>query len=645
MEELDREWSWVGDDGIERHTDESSLTLGLSAEEIPVYALVCRRGWSEWLPAMQVAELHWAIPPGRADSPRKPQSSSASQRPAPPLHRLAQHRRRAESIASGRIVPQLHSTRPPPAVERVERPRRATIPPRLARIPQADLRRQTDYSDVDAEEPTVQIEAEEVERALSRHSQLPDERHSAPQAPLPSSPAGPSAPRAAPASAPVSSSPASAPGSSHPSNPFTSSTTHATPSAPSASSPHVAAPPASSPASTAAWTDAGTPPTATPQAVASAPPRKALLLSIAGASLLGVVAALWIRSNLQDGQALPIESSRVEAPTSPAPKPPAGAHCEVAQGPTRIAEWAHPKIRPVLAELPDSQELAMGYAQTSRFAVGVRVNPSTLEVEKTFSDYNKSPLLSVVPMIMDTPLTFRPSRAASTLQSAIAIDATTPFAFGLSQNGLAIRRDTDLVDEVLWSTDWETINVPSTVRVDAQTHAVAFRAGGERGSLLVGKISEQGKPLGKLVDVPAPDERVGIPSITAGEQALLLAFSSGDARLKENLYVARSSKTELPVEPQLVLTLDSGASAPQLVELSAGGYLLQYTEGKRGEQRVVARVLQPNLQLHGSALVLSKPEQDGHQGVLYERGNDVFGFYMARVAQNHELWATHVRCR
>lgn len=677
VKELDREWSWVGEDGIERHLDESSLTLGLSAEEIPVYALVCRRGWSEWLPAMQVGELQWAIPPGRADSPRKPEISEASQRPAPPLHRLAEYRRRADGIAAGRIVPQLRSTRPPPVAKRSEHPRRESLAPRLARFAREDLRRSQpddDYSDADAEEPTVQIEAEEVERALSRHSLPPNTERpsaaeallpsspgrgslgashgsspSAAEAPSPSSPAIPSSTRSAPSAPPVSTPAASAPLGSHPS---VTERSLGIPSAPSHGSAPQVAPSAPSPdavaipASNTAWTDAGTPPTATIAPNPALPPqRKALLLSIGGASLLGVVAALWIRSNLQDSQALPIESSRAAAPTAPAPKPPPGARCELARGPTRLAEWAHPKIRPVIASVPNSRQLAVGYAQTSRFAVGIAVDPDTLSVEKTFSDYNKSPLLSVVPMVLENPLTFRPSRAASTLQSAITIDATTPFAFGLSQSGLAIRRDTDLVDEVLWSTNWETVNVPSTVRIDPQTHAVALRAGGERGSLLVGKISEQGKPLGELARVDAPDERVGPPSITAGTETLLLAFSSGSKLLQENLYVARSSKSELPVEPRLILSSDSGAASPELVELSVGGYLIQYTQGKLGEQQVVARVLQPNLELHGEPLTLSKPEQDGHQGALFVRESDVYSFYMVRAPQNHELWATHVRCR
>src|SRR6185503_462746 len=66
------EWRWVGEDGVEKPVAEQELIAELSSESLPNYTLVWKKGWLEWLPAMQVAELAWALPSGKADDPVKP---------------------------------------------------------------------------------------------------------------------------------------------------------------------------------------------------------------------------------------------------------------------------------------------------------------------------------------------------------------------------------------------------------------------------------------------------------------------------------------------------------------------------------------------------------------------------------------------
>src|SRR5688572_22435371 len=112
--ESNQEWSWVGEDGTEHDLDESELTFSLSSEELPAHVLVTKHGWGEWLPAMQVAELQWALPAGRSDNPRKP---SAGRRPNPPLERYPALKKRASDIASGAIDPTAESSLAMPVVQ------------------------------------------------------------------------------------------------------------------------------------------------------------------------------------------------------------------------------------------------------------------------------------------------------------------------------------------------------------------------------------------------------------------------------------------------------------------------------------------------------------------------------------------------
>jgi len=98
-----QEWRWVGEDGVQTTVPESDLITRLSSEELPNYTLVWRKGWLEWLPAMQVEELAWALPPGKADEPVKARTKEgAAVPPAPPLYRYPVIKRRAGNLRSDR---------------------------------------------------------------------------------------------------------------------------------------------------------------------------------------------------------------------------------------------------------------------------------------------------------------------------------------------------------------------------------------------------------------------------------------------------------------------------------------------------------------------------------------------------------------
>ncbi|HEX3594729.1 MAG TPA: hypothetical protein VHU80_06495, partial [Polyangiaceae bacterium] len=82
-----QEWRWVGEDGVENVVSEHELIAELSSEALPPYTLVWKKRWLEWLPAMQVAELGWALPPGKAERAVKArESAGAAQPPPPPLY-------------------------------------------------------------------------------------------------------------------------------------------------------------------------------------------------------------------------------------------------------------------------------------------------------------------------------------------------------------------------------------------------------------------------------------------------------------------------------------------------------------------------------------------------------------------------------
>jgi hypothetical protein len=96
-----QEWRWVGEDGVEKTVTEQELIAELSSESLPNYTLVWRKGWLEWLPAMQISELSWALPAGKSDEAVRPrEQGAAAQPPAPPLYRYPVLKRRAANLRS-----------------------------------------------------------------------------------------------------------------------------------------------------------------------------------------------------------------------------------------------------------------------------------------------------------------------------------------------------------------------------------------------------------------------------------------------------------------------------------------------------------------------------------------------------------------
>ncbi len=749
MGQDNQEWSWVGEDGSEHAGDESELSFALSSEELPAHILVCRKGWGEWLPAMQVAELQWALPAGRADNPRKP---TMGHRPKPPLELYPSLKKRARDIARGVVDPASESSLSLPVV---------TKPVAKSKL---ELERaHASFSASDLDEPTLQIDADALdfafeqlqgqrdpqtepgreppppvqprqqvssaERALSNEmppeptspsagsvparpkmaskpklnllrkakgrgaeGKAPSTSASAPTGPTKrvpsgappppssrgrSSPMDPTPPppipsrestrsaQAAREVAPPAAAPTPPPaGSSQPAPATTARTAPPTgdsrvqppmmaptpaPAGSSAPPPMMAPTPAPAPA--AAFDARPSLPSSTQLGVAplvDAPiprPSKPLwpwvALLLAGA--IGLAYTLLGRSNRDDQAPLPVTST----PPPEQPLEPPRPVCTVTTTPVAVAGWAHIGVRPIFGRAPGERRVAVGYAQTSKLAVGLVLDVGTLNAEKPFSNYQNSPLLSVTPvtLAMGRELQFLESRAASTLQSAVYVPAKKPFILGQNKFGVAVRREGE-ADDVLWKPQWETINVPSTARVDADTHLVVLRAGGERGSILMAKVSEDGRAKGELQELAPGTTKLGLPTATTGRGRVVVAFE-GAARAtpdEQHVYLASWEGKELAGKAKAVLHFDEPVTSVGAVPLPEGAHLVQYTLGALTEQRVLAQVISKENKTLGEPITVSPKGKDAYNGELIQVGDKVVISYMVRSGSNHEFWASTLTC-
>jgi hypothetical protein len=245
---------------------------------------------------------------------------------------------------------------------------------------------------------------------------------------------------------------------------------------------------------------------------------------------------------------------------------------------------------------------------------------------------------------MGQQLSFLESRAASTLQSAIFVPAKRPFAFGQNREGLSVRREGELQDEVIWKPQWETITVPASARLDEQSHVIALRAGGERGSIMVGKVSEAGRALGELQELIVDAQRVGTPTLTISSNKALVAFEALGRDQARKVYVAAGTLPNLPSMPVSFLSTPEAISAPSALALRDGSFVLAYTVGPLGNQHVTAQVFDSKRQPVGPELSLSPSGKDAYNAELALDGDRVVALYMVRQGNNNELWAVPLDC-
>jgi hypothetical protein len=690
----DDSWSWVGEDGVEHHGSESQLTAALSAQRIAAYTLVTRARWRDWLPAMSVGELQWALPVDARDVVRAPTPLHNHPKLPPPLEDFPALKLRLKAL-------QASTPTPVPS-----RPRSA-----LSSSPHLELSR---YANDDFDEPTVQIDAEELERALNEsrsqdvapytprsgvQAEIPRPGEGGPLAPhevkrralaqrlahkMPTYPAlviDPSVTPSVPPVAPLPSRPSAPVPAPPPSSPSAASApdaaSHASaPSHPSAvslasalmppSPPRAVSAPATPPPITARYNDPPRPPEPTHQGETSpfAPneptltsrleepshrgskPRRGWLIAV---GLLGTLAgALWFATQRGEDaessiQSIPLPSSTVSLP-APArePAPVVLPHCSVDKS-IQVSDFAHAQVRPSVLPLTNPPRLAVGFAQSGRIASGVTVDVSSLTVTRLYSDNQTSPLWSVTPTLVGENVKFRASRAASTLRSTVSLPTTPPVYLGLNREGIALRGDSDLVDRLLWKTEWDTISTPDVAALESNVASVTFRAGGERGKLLIGNVSAQGG-VGDLQAIDTGAWRIEPPALLVTDKRVLVTYVAGERTTRDRLFVASSERPALPSVGKEILRVEQGLYAPSLAPTNATAFAAQYTVGAAGRQHVAVVGLDAELNPYGEPLVVSPSGRDAYDGLVVSHDQTVLSFYFVRQEYGHELWLSRLKC-
>jgi hypothetical protein len=645
-----QEWRWVGEDGVERTVAEQELIAELSSESLPNFTLVWRKGWLEWLPAMQVQELSWALPPGKSDEPLSPREQlGANNPPAPPLYRYPVLKRRAANLRSDKPAaarPAFETTGTGEGFE--------GLPPDSSRFgePYGAPSTRTDYASVE------DVEFDSIEASNPRAASNPV---SAPSAPRTTD--GPPSDdrfgygartygddddaetRVLPSKPP----PAVAYVGPHSPPP------QYTPIEDGEDIPPFPKPPRS-PANLGAYSGS------TP-AVAKEKPRPKGTYAYAGAALVAVLLVLWLaRRESPAPREEPVASPSASAPVAPAtavvaPKPapepktpPSPGTCTVRTAATKVADWADPSVVPAFVDIPGSNRVAVGFAQSDTYAIGITIDPRSFDRDQVFREFRKEKLSSVVPTIDAGKLHFQVCREGAVLGSARAIGGAPSFFIGATNEGIARARGKGTPEPVWPLSDAREITVPRVATVPDKGHAVVFRRGGKTGAVALGWLAPDGTRKSDLRDLPAAGEMAGTPAIAAGDDSVLVVFAARKTESSPwNLELATSSAGTLPGATKRFALPKGGpggdAIAPSAASLGGGRWLLQWTEGAPGSRVVRAQVLTAELEPVGAAVDLSPTGTNAGQGVVW--AHDDVGtvlFYVRNARNTNELWGSAIAC-
>jgi hypothetical protein len=289
--------------------------------------------------------------------------------------------------------------------------------------------------------------------------------------------------------------------------------------------------------------------------------------------------------------------------------------------------------------------------QSDVYAVGITIDPRTLDRDQVFREYKKKQkLASVVPTTEGNHLRFFVTRTGGDLSNSRAVDAIQQFRIGTTSGGIA-RVVEDGAPEVVWplsSTD--DVTVPRVAAILGIGYAVTFRHGGKAGHVAAGWLDTKGRKKSDLADIRTDLDFSGTPAIATNGDTIVVTFAARGAQdASWKIALASAKRGETPKMASM-FTLPSGgpggdAMSPSIAPLTQGRWLLQWTEGSSGTRAIRAAVLGKDLDLVTDPVNLSPDGANAGQGVSFSSGDvGTILYYIRNDKKSNELWGASIEC-
>ncbi|MEO6601251.1 MAG: hypothetical protein ABIQ16_15335, partial [Polyangiaceae bacterium] len=367
------------------------------------------------------------------------------------------------------------------------------------------------------------------------------------------------------------------------------------------------------------------------------------LSALSGALFVAVI-GLWM-SHSRTGasaEAVPSASSATAPPTAE----PAPLGCKLLLPAARIAANIERTVPPYAAKIANESALALGIAASKTKGIGLRVDPSTLDVLPAFEEEGKDVVRGVVPLTRSGALAFFVDRDDHALHSAHTVDEIPPFTLGVGDAGFS--RVVAGSTSVVWPLAGDTkITEPRSAPLGDFGYGVTFRRGGQSGAVMVAFVGSDGSKKSELAEVPSAPKFLGTPMIAGSSSGALVAFAGRDTpEAAWKLYVSQS-KPGAALGPARALTAGDGGSviSPTLTALPGDRWLVQWTEGISGQYHVHVQSFAADLSPIGQSVLVSPKGANAGQGSLATIAGGALSLFILTTAGHDELWGATLSCQ
>ena len=367
------------------------------------------------------------------------------------------------------------------------------------------------------------------------------------------------------------------------------------------------------------------------------------LSALSGALLVAVVGLALShsrKSSAPEGQ----PSASTVAAVAPAAAPIPG--CRLSLPAARIAASIERSVPPYAAKIANEGALALGIAASKTKGLGLRLDPSTLDVLSIFEEEGKDAVRGVVPLTRSGSLTFFVDRDDSALRSAHTVDEIPPFTLGVSDAGFS--RVVAGNASLEWPLDADAkITEPRSASLGEYGYGVTFRRGGQSGVVVLGFVGTDGAKKSELVEIPGAPKFLGTPVIAGSAAGALVAFAGRDTPAGTWKLFVSSTKPGKAPSPATALISASGGGAisPTLTALAGDRWLVQWTEGVSGQYHVHVQSFAADLSAIGQSVLVSPKGANAGQGALAAVPGGAATLFILTTAGHDELWGATLACQ
>jgi len=319
------------------------------------------------------------------------------------------------------------------------------------------------------------------------------------------------------------------------------------------------------------------------------------------------------------------------------------------RAPSRWAAAAERRVPIEIAQVDN--KLAVGYARSLTEPRGLLIDPTTGVIESRYTPEEVPLALSrVVPMVGAEGLVYGgSSRKQKGVRGASYVATKKAFMVGFTADKVVKLDEPGAEPAALWDlTEGENVGALRLKVLVGGGAALTYR---HAGKIWFGQLKSDGAVALPAAVVAGSGGKVGMPMLASNKQVVSVVFADKAPGQDTPIEVrwARGKLGEALKDAAVVELPEGGpggdAIAPAIASLSAGRWLLMWTEGRRGNRTLRAQTYDRNYKPIGKALRVSPATGNFGQGTVEVADDNAAVAFLLATRKGYQLWGTVLQCR